>query len=224
MKLSKIFNTLLTLLVVAALLSAGFWINRWLEENRILRKVIERLSAQSRVAEVLVTKSELDETNSKIKTTIKFLEYDLKGNSLPAKYFTFQGNIIQFQSLVIRFEDKLVRAGDRLRGKSAYLFMKAFVLDGKETQSFEITSAHEIPSGYKIPGEKSEFEMKLWKEFWNYALDPRARKRSGVKNAQIEAPGSMFLPGSIYTLQIEHDGGLRIDNHPIPEILKGEKV
>ena len=72
--------------------------------------------------------------------------------------------------------------------------------------------------------EKSEFEIKLWEEFWRYALDPKARERYGVKNAQIEAPGTMFLPGTIYTLVIEHDGGLRIDSQPVPEILKGENL
>jgi hypothetical protein len=33
----------------------------------------------------------------------------------------------------------------------------------------------------------------------------------GIKNAQIEAPGTKFVPGLIYTIKIEHDGGLRID-------------
>ena len=142
----KKFNIVLSLAAAAAVLFAAFWIHQWLNENRVLRQVIERLSADSRAAEVLVTKSELDESTGKIKTTIKFLEFDPKGNTLPAKYFTFQGNVIQFQSLVIRFEDRLVQAGDRLRGKSAYLFWKAFVLDGAKTQEFEITKPHEIPS------------------------------------------------------------------------------
>ena len=206
------------------LLAGGLWLHRWREEGRILRRVVERLSADSRIAEVLVTKSEFDEAAKKIRTTIKFLEYDAKNNPLPAKYFTFQGNIIQFQALVIRFEDKFVRAGDRLRGKSAYLFMKAFVLDGARTQEFEITEVRGIPAGYKLPEERSDFEAGLWQEFWDYALDPAKRRKAGIKNAQIEAPGSLFLPGTIYTIKIEHDGGLRIDTQPVPEILKGEKV
>jgi hypothetical protein len=125
---------------------------------------------------------------------------------------------------VIRFNDKLVEAGDRLRGKSAALFMKAFVLDGKNTQVFDITKTNEIPRGYRVSIKANEFEMKLWQEFWNYALDPKQRERAGIKNAQIEAPGSMFLPGTIYTLKIEHGGGLRIDASPVPEILKGERI
>lgn len=202
----------------------GIQVFHWIGEFRLLKEVIKRLSADSRAAEVLVTKSELDENTRKIKTTIKFLEFDTKSDPLPAKYFTFQGNVIQFQSLVIRFEDKFIKAGDRLRGKSAYLFMKAFVLDGQKTQEFEITPMTGIPDGYKVSTAKSKFEEALWKEFWNYALDPAKRSRAGIKNAQIEAPGTMFLPGTIYTLKIEHDGGLRIDSHPIPQILKGEKI
>ena len=221
---AKIFNGVMSVLVVAALLSAGFWVNRLLEEARVLGKVSERLSAESRAAEVLVTKSELDEKTGKIYTTIKFLEFDAKGKPLTPKYFTFPGNIIQFQSLVIRFQDRFVRTGDKLRGKSAYFFMKAFVLNGAQTQEFEITPTHQIPAGYKLPEKKSEFEVALWKEFWNYALSPASRERAGIKNAQIEAPGSLFLPGTIYTIRIEHDGGLRIDTRPVPEILKGENV
>ncbi len=224
MNASKTFNRLMAVIIAAAVILAVFWVTRWMEEVNILRKVVDRLSADSRVAEVLVTKSELDESTGKIKTTIKFLEQDVKGRPLEPKYFTFQGNIIQFQALVIRFEDRLVKAGDKLRGKSVYLFLKAFVLGGAQTQEFEITKTEEIPAGYQILKASSKFEAELWREFWKYALDPQKRDRAGIKNAQLEAPGTMFLPGTIYTLRIEHDGGLRIDSKPIPEILKGEQI
>ena len=189
-----------------------------------MRKVIERLSAESRIAEVLVSKSVYNESTKKVETTIKFLEYESTGKALEPRYLTFQGNIIQFQCLVIRFEDRLVKAGDKLKGKSAYLFMKAFALDGKNTQEFNLTSVSAIPRGYKIPNSKNDYESRLWEEFWSYALNPKAREGSGIKNAQIEAPGSLFLPGTIYTIRIEHDGGIRIDTAPIPAILKGETV
>ena len=224
MKFGKIFNIISITLLIMAIALAGFGLSRWIQKERVLRQIIERLTAQTRVAEVLVTKSEFDETTKKIRTTIKFLEFDATGKPLAPKYFTFQGNIIQFQSLVIRFADKLVEAGDRVRGKSACFFMKAFVLDGANTQMFDITKSYEIPGGYKIAGGKNEFERKFWMEFWNYALDPKKRERAGVKNAQIEAPGSMFLPGTIYTIHIEHAGGIRIDAQPVPEILKGENL
>lgn len=222
--MKKILSAAAVLILLFFIGKRIYWTVQRIQENFVLRRVVQRLSADSRIAEVLVTQSRLNETTGRIETTIKFLEYDAAGKPVEPRYFTFQGNIIQFQSLVIRFEDKLVQAGDRIRGKSAYLFWRAFVLDGKNTQSFDITTLHEVPRGYKMPGAPNEFEIKLWSEFWDYALNPKWGRRMGVKNAQIEAPGSMFLPGTIYTLKIEHDGGIRIDAEPIPEILKGEKV
>lgn len=211
--------------LVAALIGWGlyFLAGKW-NEARLLREIVKRLKADTRVAEVLVTSTRYDEKEKQIYTTIKFLEYDALGHPLEPKYFTFKGNVIQFQSLVIRFQDKFVEMGDRLKGKSAYIFLKAFVLENPETQVMTITPAYEIPEGYKIPRSKNPLEKKIWEKFWKYALDPSSREQDGIKSAQIEAPGSVFVPGTIYTLKIEHNGGLRIDTEKIPEILKGEKL
>jgi hypothetical protein len=211
----------LVLLVVFLFLFIGFFKFR---EFLVFRQIIHNLKAESRIAEVLVNESSLDEYTRKYTTTIKFLEYDVKGKPMKAKYFTFKGNRIQFQTLVVRFDDKYVEEGHRMKGKSIYLFLKAFVLDGKNTQEFLITPTEEIPEGYRVGRPPTTFEKEIWRRFWKYALDPEARARVGIKNAQIEAPGSVFVPGTIYTVVIEHDGGIRIDTRPIPEILKDEKV
>ena len=210
------------LLILAFLIYKTFL--QYSHENKILKEVIGRLEAQSRIAEVLVTGVNYDEKTQKSYTTIKFLEYDTNDKPLPAQYFTFAGNIIQFQSLVIRFENIYIRQADKLRGKSAYIFWKVFMLDGKNTEEYQINNLNEIPQGYKLAGMRDPFEERLWKNFWLYALNPIRAKSSGVKNAQIEAPGTMFVPGHLYTLKIEHDGGLRIDSVPLPAILQGEKI
>jgi hypothetical protein len=201
---------------------------------------------------VLVVQSSIDEFTRKYTTTIKFLEYDVKGRPLPPKFFTFKGNLIQFQTLVVRFADKYVEQGHRMKGKSLHLFWKAFVLDGDKTQEKIITPVYEtdvdpagrprgfwervsrflkgssapsgpeihVPAGYRVGNPPNYFEREVWSHFWKIALDPAERERLGIKNAQIEAPGSVFVPGTIYTLMIEHDGGVRIDTRPIPEVLK----
>ena len=197
---------------------------KYVNENKVLKQIIERLEAESRIAEVLVTDVHFDEESARTFTTIKFLEYDSKGNPTQPEYFTFSGNVIQFQSLVIRFDDIKVKNKDKLKGKSAYIFWKVFMLDGPNTQEFEITSANRIPQGYKIETAQSDYEKKIWQKFWEYALHPDKAQRIGIKNAQIEAPGTMFVPGTIYTIKIEHDGGMRIDASPLPEILKGETI
>ena len=188
------------------------------------KKIIANLSADSRVADVLVTESKLDEATGLFVTTVKFLEYDVDQSPLTPKYFTFHGNQIQFQALVARFKDDLVKSGNPFKGKSVYLFLKAFVLNGADTESFPITPVDEVPEGYEVKGASSKLQKQIWQSFWRYALDPSKRDEIGLKNAQLEAPGSVFVPGTIYTVRIEHDGGLRIDTAPIPEILKGETI
>lgn len=193
-------------------------------ETKILKEVISRLEADSRIAEAVVTGvNYIDETN-KLYTTIKFVEYDIDNKPLLPRYFTFPGNIIQFQSLVIRFDNLYIRKGDKLRGKSAYLFWKVFMLEGNKTQEYEITKINETPAGYKIKGNQDSFEKKLWQKFWKHAFDSKEAQKVGIKNVQIEAPGTMFIPGMLYTLRIEHDGGIRIDITSLPDIIKGEQI
>ncbi len=216
---------LISLAVIAALLFlAGNFGVKYFLENRILKQVINRLTADSRVAEAIVTNVQYDAVNKKDLTTIKFVEYDIDNKPLPPRYFTFSGNTIQFQSLVVRFNDTYVKAGDKLRGKSIYLFWKVFLLDGANTKVYDLVNIDEIPQAYKLPRVRNKFEEKIWNNFWEYALNPQKAETMGIKNAQIEAPGTRFVPGFIYTINIEHDGGLRIDTLLIPEILKGERI
>lgn len=222
------FNPFIFILVMV-ISGIGFYqgmafYKKYVYEARVLRQMVQRLQADSRVAEVLVSDVQFNPITEKHMTTIKFLEYNSQGEPMLPKYFTFQGNIIQFQSLVVRFDDVHITTANPLRGKSAYLFWKVFVLDGANTQEYEISRAHKIPDGYKIEGPATLLEQQIWQEFWNLALDPKAAKKLGIKNAQIEAPGTKFIAGNLYTIKIEHDGGLRIDVAQLPEVLKGERI
>ena len=234
-RISKKIRDAVLLLFAVAFFILGF---KFFTEFVTFKKIIHNLKAESRLAEALVVESSLDEFTRKYTTTIKFLEYDVHGKPLKPKFFTFKGNLIQFQTLVVRFDDRYIEQGHRMKGKSIALFVKAFVLDGKNTQQFEITPIQEIPAktskeqpvsevivpeGYRVGDPPNYFEREIWAKFWRYALDPEQRKSVGIKNAQVEAPGQVFVPGTIYTLTLEHDGGVRIDTRPIPEILKDEK-
>ena len=224
MPMKKIFYFSVMIILAISVVFAIYQIQKFINKNKVLKQVIERLEADSRIAEVFVTNVSYDKNSKKVLTTIKFLEYDTKGRPLDPLYFSFPGNIIQFQSLVIRFDNEFIRQGDPKRGKSVYLFWKVFMLDGPRTLEYTISELNKIPNGYKLENSKDSFEEELWKKFWQYALDPNQSKKMGIRNAQIEAPGTMFIPGTLYTIKIEHDGGIRIDALPLPAILKGERI
>ncbi len=226
-RLRKILVIALCVLLIAGVTWIGVRLARHRFENEALKRIIARLEADSRIAQVLVTDVRDDPATGQAQTTIKVLEFDAQGRPLAPRHFTFSGNIIQFQSLVVRFDDFYVTSGHRLKGKSAYLFLKVFFLNGPRTEEFVMTPLREIPEGYRIDFRTTAaagVQEAFWDRFWAYALDPAAQRRAGIKNAQIEAPGTKFIPGILYTIKIEHDGGMRIDSEPIPEILKGERI
>lgn len=224
----KLMKKVLYIIVVCLSLVGAYYLYKlgtaYMNRVKVLNRIVERLEADTRIAEVLVSGVKYDESTGKNLTTIKFLEYDTQGEPMEPRYFTFPGNIIQFQSLVVRFEDMHIRKADRLKDKSAYLFWKVFMLDGEDTVEYTLTDTMEVPGGYSIEDLPDPHEAKIWEKFWEYALDPEKADSVGIKNAQIEAPGTMFVPGTLYELRIEHDGGMRIDAKPLPEIVRGEKI
>jgi hypothetical protein len=141
-------KTGIVLVVIGVIAAVGWYLFQKYRENEILRQIIERLTADTRTAEVIVTDVSAQPVANKKLTTIKFVEYDAESKPLPPRYFTFQNDIIQFQSLVIRFEDDYVKYGDKLRGKSAYIFWKVFALgDANTAEVYEINKLGEVPSG-----------------------------------------------------------------------------
>ena len=93
--------------------------------EHVYQQMLERLQAESRAAQVLVTAVNYDEASHRNMTTIKFVEQDSAGQALPPQYFTFSGNLIQFQSLVVRFEDKFVARATALKRPE-----RLFILEG----------------------------------------------------------------------------------------------
>ena len=68
------------LIILFFIFIAGF---KFFNEYLMLKNIVKNLTAESRMAEALVVESSLDEFTRKYTTTIKFLEYDVRG--LPLK-------------------------------------------------------------------------------------------------------------------------------------------
>lgn len=220
------FKRLIMLLVLAALGYGGWWYYQFEREKEILNQIIDRLTTDRRVAEVYVEQLTKGESGERDKLRLKILEYDVDGKPLAPVHCTFSLNdVIHFEALVIRLSDEIVKGGE---GKSIHLFRRAFALEegGNTYESCELTRPEEVPGGYRLPtGDKrvSELERRYWQGFWRYALDVDARTAAEVRNAQIEAPATRFVPEKIYHIQIEARGGLTIEAGPIPEVLKGPR-
>jgi len=202
------------LLALGAIAAGGWWFYQGRQEVEVLKQIVSRLTSETKVARVEVVDVQEDQEGRVQKLRLKIVEFASGNRELEPILCDFSVNdVVHFEALVIRLNDELIMEG---KGKSAHLFRRAFALDddGNTYESCDINRPREVPGGYSLQStdpKVQEIERRYWREFWNYALDEKKRKREGVKTAQIEAPGMRFVRGIKYVIYLEHDGGLRFD-------------
>jgi len=185
-----------------------------------LRLFVERLTAESRVADVKVLTQRRAADGVPV-TTFEFVERDRAGKALLPKVFTVPGEVVYFEALVIQFLDKAVMVGDPVRGKSIHLFRRVFG-EAQEPRDGPLIAAAQpdgIPDVYRISPSPSAFEKRLWRLFWHWADHPAEAEQEGVSVAAIKAVGIRPTAGSSYRITLRHAGGLdirKVEENPNP--------
>lgn len=189
------------------------------EEKHELKQIVQRLSDEKRVAEVLVT--DQNEVDDVLRTTLLFVEYAKDGSSLPPKSFTIDGKTAHIDALVIKFERDFLKENDPLRGHSIALFTKLYGDQQSPASAEQIDAPGRIPDVYRGADPKvSAFEQELWNNFWKLAEDPQYRQRHGVRIANGQGVWGPFERDKLYTITIESDGGLNITSEPLRGIYR----
>jgi len=197
--------------------SAAHKIERLQEEKKVLQQVVQRLSDEKRVADVLVTDQKV--VNGVPHTTLLLVEYDKSGQPLPAKSFEVMGTQAHVDALVIKFDRHFVGEGDPLRGHSVALFQRIYGDHENPAGAQRIDEPGKIPLVYRGADPRvSEFEQELWRDFWRLADDEQYRKSMGVRVAQGDGVWRPFEPGKLYTITLQTDGGLIINSEPLKGI------
>jgi hypothetical protein len=228
------FRKLYRILVLMGLLASGsvaYWIHRdrhhatrqiaQLEQQKqALRQVVQRLSDEKRVAEIVVT-DQRSEPSGTMFTTLLFVEYTRAGASLPPRTFTIEGKVAHVNAMVIKFDRHFVEEGDPLRGRSIALFTRIYGDKQAPDSASPIDSPGQIPDVYKDADPRlMEFEQGLWKDFWRLAGDAEYRREKGVRVAMGQGVWGMFEPARLYTVTLESDGGLSLSSEPMKGIYR----
>jgi len=181
-----------------------------------LRVRLALLKIDHRVARIEVVSQESaeggDEPSGELQTTIRFIEYDREGNPVGAEQeITIEGTRLYLESLVIKFEDDYVEAGEFLRGTSLCLFKRLFSERVAPLDGVEIDRHGTHPRAYGDGDSEDEmFQAELWNKFWEYANDPEAAAKKGVRAIHGEAPFMEVRPGGSYKVELRASGGLSI--------------
>ena len=180
----------------------------------------DRLGAERRVADILVTDQR--EVGGALRTELLFVEYGRDGEPMPGRRFAVEGDVVHVGALVVKFDRAYVRAGDGLRGRSVALFTRLYGDGQAPADAFPIDAPGVAPATYAgdAGGDAARFEASLWRDFWRLADDPSYAASRGVRVAHGQSVWGMFKPGRLYTLTLENDGGLGLEQQPIRGVFR----
>jgi hypothetical protein len=188
-------------------------------EKQQLLDVVNRLTDERRVAEMLVTDQKI--VGGVPQTTLLFQEYSRNKSMLPPKQFTISGDQVHVDAMVIKFEHGLVEKDDALRGHSIALFTRMYGNHQSPDQGPTIDTPGQIPGFYEgIDPSVSSFETNLWQNFWKLARDSDYRQKMGVRVSNGQSVWWPCEPGMLYTISIESAGGLNMSMEPLKGIFR----
>ncbi|MFO0882777.1 MAG: hypothetical protein U0894_01075 [Pirellulales bacterium] len=176
-----------------------------------LQTAMRLLKVDRRLARLTVTDQAEDPVTKQVFTTVDFEELSPQGEPIgPKRSFKVKGEVLYVDNWIVKFDDKYVEQADLDRSTSLCLFRRIF---GEQQQPIEGTSLDEVgmrPQAYGRGGQLSEFEKKIWSDFWTIANDPDHAKSLGIRAANGEAVSMKVQKGKAYKLELRASGGLSI--------------
>jgi hypothetical protein len=142
---------------------------------------------------------------------IEFVEINDDGQPIgPAKQFDIQGDIVYVDYLNVTFDDKYVEQSDLDRSTSICLFQRIFGEHQQAAEGFQLDEIGTRPTAYARGTPMSDFEKKIWSDFWLIANDPQRAADMGIFAAHGAAVYQRVQPGATYELELRSSGGLSI--------------
>ena len=222
-------NKLAWILIAAIILAgASYWMYRYTESERRVRQLelekqqlqqmVERVTSQRRVAEILLTGRRMSDGVPQL--DLLFVEYSKDGEvAVSVRQFTVQGREVHIDAKVISFDRGFLYENDPLRGSSIALFTRIFGDKTAPERGEAIDPQGAAPEVYRGADPRAaEFEQRLWSDFWRLLEDEKYAKQHGVRIAQGEGKWWPPQEGKLYTLSIAADGGLELKSEAVKAI------
>jgi len=155
--------------------------------------------------------------DGKVRTRFHFQEVDEDGRPLgPPQEFTVEGDLAYFEALVVKFDEEFARRHDLEPGSTLLLFRRIFGEHRAPAEGYPVDSVGQRPLGY-ADDPAAAFHDRLWRDFWDYALQPEVLQEAGIRAMHGEAPFVKLEPGREYVLELRSTGGLTIRPEPTLE-------
>ncbi len=176
-----------------------------------LKTAMHLLKTDQRLAQLRVIGIERDANGKAVKSKLEFVELSPQGDTLSnPRPLELLGDLIYIDNWVIKFDDRYVEKGDIERGTSLCLFRRVFSEDTLPSEGISLDEVGMRPQAYSRGGAMSEFEKKLWGDFWEFANDPKKAAEMGIRAANGEAVSIKVREGKVYNIALRASGGMSI--------------
>jgi hypothetical protein len=166
------------------------------------------LKLRHRIAQLRVIDQQEDAETGRPRTEIEFFEVNEEGAPINDRRqkFVIDGDRVYVECLLAKFDDKYIEANDLDRRTAICLFQRIFGEHQEPKDGFEIDQVGSAPTSYARGGEMSEFEKRIWRDFWTLANDPEKAAELGVRAAHADAPSIRVTKGGLYELELRTTG------------------
>lgn len=176
------------------------------------------LKVDHRVARIDVLDQRTDPATGRLLTTIEFIELNEEGNPVDdVRQFEIVGDMIYLDNWLVKFDDKFVEQAEIDRSTSLVLFRRIFGEHQEPSAGFTLDRRDGPPRAYARGGKPSEFEKKIWDEFWLISNDEAKAAELGIRAAHGQAVSIKAQKGKSYRVLLRASDGLTIvPDGPVP--------
>jgi cell division protein FtsB len=144
-------------------------------------------------------------------TKIEFTEIDKEGKQIgAAKQFDIVGDMVYVDFQKVTFDDKFIEANDMNRSTSLALFQRIFGEHQEPAKGYQLDTVGVRPTAYDRGSPMSEYEKKIWDNFWLIANDPKRAAEEGIRAANGDAVSMRMQPGKTYEIDLRSTGEISV--------------
>lgn len=151
------------------------------------------------------------EPPTNVVTKIEFVEINESGDPIgEPKQFDILGNMVYIDYLRVSFEDKYIEENELDRSTAIALFQRIFGEHQEAAKGYTLDSVGTVPTAYNRGTPMSDFEKKIWDDFWLISNDPQRAAELGIRAAHRTAVGQLLAPGLTYEVELRATGDIDI--------------
>lgn len=182
-----------------------------------LNKDVENLNARLTLLKVdhrlarLTAVDQGTDDNGEMYTVVEFVELNDEGQPIDEpRQFRIRGDVVYIDNWIVKFDDKYVEEADIDRSTSLVLFRRIFGEMQQPVDGFPLDEAGRRPQAYARGGQMTDFEKKIWGDFWEIANNEALAKELGIRAAHGQAVSMKLQKGKSYRVQLRASDGLSI--------------